>query len=288
MLSDYDPEEMEKKWQKIWEEQGIYKFDPQSKQPAPPTVSGDMHLGHAFSYSQMDFIARYKRMRGHNLFYPFGTDDNGLPTERLVEKLNDVTAKEMKRSDFVNLCLETLEGIRDDFVSGWKRIGLCADFGLYYSTINTHSRRISQRSFIELYEMDREYRKESPFIWCPGCQTAVSQVEMEDRELLSSFNDIVFRLEPDGPAGPDGQGQNLVIATTRPEMLPACVAIFAHPDDERYNGLFGKNAKVPLFEHDPTKGPTRPRVLASSCAVLLETRRISSGISSTISRSKSR
>ncbi len=246
MLSDYDPKEIEKKWQDAWEALGIYKFDPQSERPVfsidtpPPTVSGDMHLGHAFSYSQMDFIARYKRMRGHNLFYPFGTDDNGLPTEKLVEKLNDVTAKEMKRSEFVKLCLETLEGIRDDFVSGWKRIGLCADFELYYSTINAHSRRISQRSFIELYEMGREYRKESPFIWCPGCQTAISQVEMEDRELLSSFNDIVFRLD----------GQDLVIATTRPEMLPACVAIFAHPDDERYNGLFGKKAKVPLFGHE--------------------------------------
>ena len=261
MLSDYNPKEIEKKWQKRWEDLGIYRFDPESDLPVfsidtpPPTVSGDMHLGHAFSYSQMDFIARYKRMQGYNLFYPFGTDDNGLPTERLVENLNNVTAKEMKRSEFVKLCLETLERVRPDFVGGWKRIGLSADFGLYYSTINSHSRRISQRSFIELYEMGREYRKETPFIWCPTCQTAISQVEMEDRELLSSFNDIIFKL--------DGQ-EDLVIATTRPEMLPACVAIFAHPDDERYNMLFGKKAEVPLFGHevpiipdekaDPTKG----------------------------------
>jgi len=243
----YDHKLVEEKWQKKWEEWGVYRFDPESDKPIysidtpPPTVSGAMHLGHAFSYSQMDFIARYKRMRGHNLFYPFGTDDNGLPTERLVESLNGVKATEMDRGEFIKLCLSTLEKIRPEFVQGWKDIGISADWTLNYSTIDEHCRRISQKSFLDLYEMGREYRKENPFVWCPTCQTAIAQVEMEDREISSSFNDIVFKLE---------DGSSLVIATTRPEMLPACVAIFAHPEDERYKDLFGKKARVPVFDFE--------------------------------------
>lgn len=262
MLAErYSPEEIEEKWQRRWEELGIYRFEPESDKPIfsidtpPPTVSGRMHLGHAFSYSQMDFIARYKRMRGYNLFYPFGTDDNGLPTERLVERLNNVRAKEMNREEFVELCLRTLEKLRPEFVQDWKRIGISADWSLSYSTIDEHCRRISQRSFIQLYRMGREYRREMPFIWCPTCETAIAQVELEDREVESSFNDIAFELE---------DGGKVVIATTRPELLPACVAIFAHPEDERYSELFGKRARVPIFGHsveimpdekvDPQKG----------------------------------
>ncbi|NOZ77061.1 MAG: class I tRNA ligase family protein [Euryarchaeota archaeon] len=243
----YDHRVAEEKWQKKWEEWGIYRFDPESDRPVysidtpPPTVSGAMHLGHAFSYSQMDFVARYKRMRGHNLFYPFGTDDNGLPTERLIESIKGVKATEMDRMEFIQLCLSTLEEIRPEFVQGWKDIGISADWGLYYSTIDDHCRRISQKSFLELYRMGREYRKETPFVWCPTCQTAIAQVEMEDREIKSSFNDIVFRLE---------DGSSLVIATTRPEMLPACVAVFAHPEDERYRHLFGSKARVPVFDFE--------------------------------------
>jgi len=265
---NYDPKEIEPKWQRRWEELGVYRFDPKSEKPIysidtpPPTVSGRMHLGHAFSYSQMDFIARFWRMRGYNLFYPFGTDDNGLPTERLVEKLNNVRAKEMKRDDFINLCLSTLEKIRPEFVADWKRIGISVDWTLAYSTIDEHCRRISQRSFIELYKMGREYRKETPFIWCPNCETAIAQVELEDREVESSFNDIIFKLE---------DGGEVVIATTRPELLPACVAIFAHPEDERYKHLFGKRAQVPIFEHwveikpDPRVNPEKGTGIVMCC-----------------------
>ena len=155
---EYDHNAVEGKLQKFWDDNRTYRFDPTSEKPIysidtpPPTVSGKMHLGHAFSYSQMDFIARYKRMRGYNLFYPFGTDDNGLPTERLVENLNDVKATEMERTEFVALCLQTLDKIRPGFVDGWKRIGISADWTLKYSTIDDHSRRVSQRSFIELFE----------------------------------------------------------------------------------------------------------------------------------------
>ncbi len=240
----YSPQEVERRWQRRWEEMGVYRFDPGSDKPIfsidtpPPTVSGRMHLGHAFSYSQMDFIARYRRMRGYNLFYPFGTDDNGLPTERLVERVNGVRCRDMSREEFVELCLRTLEKLRPEFVEDWKRIGISVDWSLSYSTIDEHCRRISQRSFIQLYRMGREYRREMPFIWCPTCETAIAQVELEDREVESSFNDIAFELE---------DGGRVVIATTRPELLPACVAIFAHPDDERYSHLFGKRAKVPIF-----------------------------------------
>lgn len=246
MLESYEPHRLEEKWQEEWEKRGIYRFDLRSEKPLysidtpPPTVSGKMHMGHAFSYSHMDFIARYRRMRGYNVFYPFGTDDNGLPTEKLVERLNGVRATEMNREEFVELCLKTLEKTLPGFVQDWKDIGMSADFELYYSTIDEHSRRISQRSFIELYDLGRVYRKESPFVWCPRCQTAIAQVELEDKEKESSFNDIVFRVD----------GEELVISTTRPELLPACVAVFVHPRDERYSHLIGRKARVPLFNQE--------------------------------------
>ncbi|MBI4016144.1 MAG: valine--tRNA ligase [Candidatus Aenigmarchaeota archaeon] len=256
----YSPKDSEPKWVQYWESEKIFRFDPKSKSPIysidtpPPTVSGKMHIGHAFSYTQQDIVARYKRMRGFNVFYPFGTDDNGLPTERLVEKLKNVKGARMERQEFIRLCEDTLKEIRPGFVSDWKRIGMSCDFDLFYSTINEHCRRISQESFLELHKMGRAYRKDAPALWCPLCATAISQVECEDVEKSSTFNDIMFKVD----------GKDVIIATTRPEMLPACVAVFAHPDDERYKDMFGKKAKVPLFNHevpiladaraDPTKG----------------------------------
>ena len=190
----YDPKEAESRLQKWWEKEKVYAFDPHSRKEIfsidtpPPTVSGAMHIGHAFSYSQMDFIARYKRMRGFNLFYPFGTDDNGLPTERLIEKIKKVKSTEMEREEFVKLCLETLEKeLRPKYIQDWKNIGVSADYDVYYTTINEHCRRISQKSFLDLYKMDRIYRKKSPFMWCPECQTAIAQVELKDKEKESKF-----------------------------------------------------------------------------------------------------
>lgn len=257
----YDPHEAEPRWQKFWIEQKIFAFDVKSKKPVysidtpPPTVSGKMHLGHAFSYTQQDFIARYKRMRGYNVFYPFGTDDNGVATERLIEKMKGVQAKEMDREQFRQLCLKTLDNeLRPGYLADWKRIGMSCDWSIFYDTIDTHSQRISQRSFIELYNLGREYRKEAPTMWCPECQTGISQVECQDKELESTFNDIVFTVN----------GKPAIIGTTRPELLPACVAVFYHPDDTRYQALKGKRAVVPLFNQsvpilpderaDPEKG----------------------------------
>ncbi|MBI4440482.1 valine--tRNA ligase [Candidatus Woesearchaeota archaeon] len=241
---DYSAALSEPKWQKYWEEEGIFRFDAESKAEVysvdtpPPTVSGKMHIGHAFSFSQQDFVVRYQRMRGKNVFCPFGTDDNGLATERLVEQTKKVRARDMPREEFVKLCLETLENeFRPKYVEDWKRIGMSCDWSIFYTTINEHCQRISQRSFIELYKQGREYRKDAPTMWCPTCQTGVSQVECQDQILDSYFNDIVFKVN----------GKELVIATTRPELLPACVAVFYHPDDKRYQEYKGKKAEVPLF-----------------------------------------
>nr|HIK01348.1 valine--tRNA ligase [Candidatus Undinarchaeales archaeon ERR594346 U_76725] len=240
----YDPKEAEVRLQEFWDSEGIYKFDPKSKKPIfsidtpPPTVSGEMHIGHAFSYSQMDFIARYKRMRGYNLFYPFGTDDNGIATNLLVEKIKGVKAEKLGREKFIKLCLEVLEDLRPKYIRDWKNIGVSCDWSLFYSTIDEHSRRISQKSFIDLYKAGHEYRKEAPVTWCPKCTMAVSQVEMEDKNLKSTFNDIVFKLD---------DGSDLIISTTRPELLPSCVSIFIHPDDKKSKKLIGRKVKVPLF-----------------------------------------
>src|SRR3989338_7453905 len=189
----YEPQTQEPKWQKFWEEESIYRFNPESKAEVysidtpPPTVSGNMHLGHSFSYSQQDFIARFQRMLGKNVFYPFGTDDNGLATERLIEKMKNVKGQFMKRKEFVKLCLDTLKEIRPDFVQDWKSIGLSADFDIFYTTINEHCQRISQKSFLGLYKAGRIYRKRSPFMWCPECQTAIAQVELKDSERDSKL-----------------------------------------------------------------------------------------------------
>jgi len=245
-METYDPLKDEERIRKFWEKEKIYAFDLNSKKKIysvdtpPPTVSGKMHIGHAFSYSQQDFIARFKRMNGYNVFYPFGTDDNGLPTERLVEKLKNVKSKEMSRVDFIQLCLKTLKEITPDFVEDWRKIGSSCDFDICYSTIDENSRRISQSSFLELYKKKQVYRKEFPSIWCPECQTSIAQAELEDKEMPSLFSTLKFNSE----------GKELLIATTRPELLGACVAVFVNPEDKRYKSLVGKKAKVPLFDFE--------------------------------------
>jgi len=245
-MPEIDFKSIEQKWKDYWEKEKIYAFDLKSKKPIysidtpPPTVSGEMHIGHACSYSQQDFIVRYKRMKGFNIFYPFGTDDNGLPTERLVEKSKNIKARNMPRSDFIKLCMDFLKETRPKYIQDWKNIGISCDWNLIYSTIDPHSRKISQWSFLDLHRKSRVYRKDAPAMFCPECKTGVAQVEIQDKELDSNFNDIVFKLE----------NKELIIATTRPELLPACVAIFYNPSDKRYKSLKGKKAKVPLFNFE--------------------------------------
>ncbi len=236
--------EIERKWREYWEKEGIYRFNGKSKKKIysvdtpPPTLSGEMHIGHACSYSQQDFLVRFKRMRGYEIFYPFGTDDNGLPTERLVEKKKNIKSKEMSRAEFVKLCLDFLKEERPKFIQDWKNIGISCDWNILYSTIDDNSRRIAQWSFLDLHKKGRVYRKDAPAMWCPECRTGVAQVEVQDKMLDSTFNDVVFKLN----------GKDLLIATTRPELLPACVAVFYHPGDKRYEKYKGKMVKVPLFD----------------------------------------
>ncbi|MEK6903253.1 MAG: valine--tRNA ligase [Nanoarchaeota archaeon] len=243
----YDPNIIEKKWQAYWEKQKIYSFQQPkdtenvfSIDTPPPTLSGAMHIGHAFSYCQGDFIARYQRMRGKTVLCPFGTDDNGLPTERLVEKLKNVKGTKMDRESFVNLCEKTVAELKPDFVQPWKAIGSSCDFSTSYSTIDENSRRTSQYSFLDLSRKGRVYREESPVAWCTQCQTAIAQAEFDNIESSSTFNDILFRVG----------GKDLIISTTRPELLAACAAVMVHPGDKRYKQFVGKFAIVPLFTYE--------------------------------------
>src|SRR3989338_1678661 len=255
----YDWKSAEVRLQEYWEKQKIYAFDPDDKKreiysvdTPPPTVSGKMHIGHAFSYTQQDVIVRYKRMKGFNVFYPFGTDDNGLATNLMIEKLKNVKASKMERKAFIKLCIDTLKEIRPGFIGDWKRIGLSADFSIFYTTIDEHSQKISQESFIELYHKVREYRKEAPIMICPQCQTAIAQVEMEDVEKESNLCHIKVKVET---------CEEIVYATTRPELLPACVGFSVNKSDPRYKHLIGKKVKLPLtnmevvISHDDSVDP---------------------------------
>ena len=248
MKTIYNPKESEKKYKLYWEKNKIYTFNPNSTKPIysidtpPPTVSGKMHIGHAFSYSQQDFVIRYKRMQGYNIFYPFGTDDNGLPTERLIEKEKNITPQKVGRKEFIKICLNTLnKELRPKYIQDWKSIGISCDWSIFYTTINKHCQKISQKSFIDLYKQKREYRKRTPFMWCPECQTAIAQVELKDKEKESQFVYIKFDTSINKP---------IVIATTRPELMPACIAIHVHPEDKRYKEFINQKAKIPFFNRE--------------------------------------
>lgn len=239
MEDRYDPKELEQKIARYWKENETYKFHRKSKKvyaidTPPPTISGFIHVGHLFSYSQADFMARYKRMQGYSVFYPFGLDNNGLPTELLVEKQNNITAEYVGREKFVELVETTIKDYEKMYIELFKRFGISVDWDYYYTTIGKDTQKISQYSFMELYKMGRAYRKETPTIWCPKDKTALSQMELEDKNLKSKF--IKIRFSPE-----------VIIATTRPEMLPACVAIFVHPEDKKNSKLIGKKVKVPIF-----------------------------------------
>jgi valyl-tRNA synthetase len=234
--SEYDHRAVEAQVRSLWEEHDIYRFDRRSAGPVfsvdtpPPYVSAShLHVGHAMSYSQPDFVVRYRRMRGDRVFYPMGFDDNGLPTERYVEKTYGVRAIDMPRSEFVELCLAETRKTAARYEDLWRRVGLSVDWSLLYS------------SFIRLYEAGHIRRVEDPIIWCTECRTALAQADVEDLQRTGKIHDIAFT------AGMDGEP--LIIATTRPELIPACVALYFHPDDERYQHLRGSSATVPLFGH---------------------------------------
>lgn len=239
----YNPRTSEPQMQEHWEKTGVYRFargqGPVYSIDTPPaTVSGHLHLGHVYSYSHPDFMARFWRMNGYNVFYPMGYDDNGLPTGRLVEKLTSLTARQMGRAEFAAQCEAIGAQYGAEYEALWKRLGLSVDWRHTYRTIEARAQRISQHSFLDLYERGLIERRQAPAIWCPECGTAIAQAELDDLERQTRFYALAFKL---------ADGTTLPIATTRPELLPACVAIFVHPDDARYRSLAGSHARVPLF-----------------------------------------
>jgi len=242
--AQYDTAAIEKKWQQHWLAAKTYAWNSSTARAdsyvidtPPPTVSGTLHMGHVYSYTQADFIARFQRMTGKNVFYPMGFDDNGLPTERLVEKTKKIRATDMSREAFIAECLQVSEEARAEFRALFQSIALSVDWDQEYHTISDDSRRLSQLSFLDLVNKGEVYRKLQPMLWDPVDQTAIAQAEVVDKELPSNACDIIFMCE----------GTPLTIMTTRPELLPACVALFCHPEDSRYTHLHGKNAEVPLF-----------------------------------------
>jgi valyl-tRNA synthetase len=239
--SEYDHLAVEAAARALWEERDVYRYDRVgegavfSVDTPPPYVSAaHLHVGHAMSYSQPDFIVRYRRMRGERVFYPIGFDDNGLPTERYVEQKYGVRAVDMPRAEFARLCLEETRRTARDYEDLWRRLGLSVDWSLRYSTIDERCQRTAQTSFLRLHKAGYLRRANDPILWCPEDRTALAQADVEDLERTSKLHSIQF------PGGG-------VIATTRPELLPACVALYRHPADPRYAALDGALATVPLF-----------------------------------------
>ena len=268
-------EGLEQKWTARWQDDRTYAFDrarPRDEVYAidtpPPTVSGSLHVGHVFSYTHTDVVARFQRMRGRSVFYPMGWDDNGLPTERRVQNYYGVrcdpslpfdpafTAPEkpekqaisVSRPNFVALC-ETLTAEDEKvFEHLWRYLGVSVDWSLTYATIGKPAQRVSQLAFLRLLNRGNAYQLEAPTLWDVDFRTAVAQAELEDRELPGAYHRIAFAIA-NRESGNDGSGigNRVFIDTTRPELIPACVALVAHPDDPRYQSLFGKEVLTPLF-----------------------------------------
>jgi len=283
----FEAEVVEDKWDGEWQASGVYHYDPERPRDEtfvvdtpPPTASGSLHIGHVFSYSQTDVVVRYKRMAGMNIFYPMGWDDNGLPTERRVQnyfhircdpntpyeegmtfeqasaKVRKKPARLVSRPNFIEACYDLIREDEIAFSQTWHRLGLSVDWRQEYQTIDEHCRRTAQRSFRDLWDKGEVYTSDAPTQWDVDFQCAVAQAEVEDKEVGGAFHKIEF--------GVEGEDASFVIATTRPELLAACVAVTAHPDDERFKPYFGKRAITPIFrapvpifpseKADPEKG----------------------------------
>lgn len=242
----YDAKKAEIDCQKKWGESDTYVWSP--KRPAstdyvidtpPPTVSGTLHIGHVYSYTQADIIARYFRMSGKNVLYPIGWDDNGLPTERLVEKVKKIRGGNMSRKEFVDICNEVIPKYEQDFRGLFSRLGLSVDWSREYQTISETSRAISQMSFLDLYHKGLVERRLEPSLWDPADRTAIAQAEVEEMEREGVLNYLEFKVE--------GNEAPIEIATTRPELLAGCGAIMIHSSHPRASSLVGKRAITPLF-----------------------------------------
>jgi valyl-tRNA synthetase len=223
-MTNYNAKKTEARWQKQWEENDIYRFDEDTRKEVfsidtpPPTISGRMHIGHAFSYTQADFIARFKRMKNFEVFYPFGTDNNGLATEKLVQKEKKVNLRKVSREEAIQICNDFLKEERPRFIQDFKNIGLSCDFKLEYSTIDDHSRKLSQKTFLELVKKGLIIRKEGPVMWDRVFQTPIAQAELEDLEMTSSMNYVKAKIK-------DSENTYVIYATTRPELLFGCAGM---------------------------------------------------------------
>ena len=241
----YNSLEKEEKWLNYWKENKIYEFKPDHREvysidTPPPTVNGKIHIGHIFSYSQAEMIARYKRIRGYNVFYPFGFDDNGLPSERLVEKEQGKKAHEIGREKFSDLCYKTTDRYETEFQNLFSRLGVSTDWSMHYKTVSPSTIKISQLSFLDLIKKGHCYHKKSPALWCNECLTSIAQAELETKTIKTTFNYIKFKTVEDG--------EEFIIATTRPELLPAIVSVFVNPNDEEHKHLIGKTAHIPVID----------------------------------------
>ncbi|MFW7414152.1 valine--tRNA ligase [Demequina sp. SO4-18] len=284
---------LEDRWNEAWESQGTYRFDESkdreqiySIDTPPPTVSGSLHVGHVFSYTHTDAIARYQRMCGREVFYPMGWDDNGLPTERRVQNYFGVRCdphlpyepgftppheggegKSIKAADqqpisrrnFVELCERLTEEDEKQFEALWRHLGLSVDWSRTYQTIAPNAQAVAQQAFLRSLARGEAYQAEAPTLWDVTFRTAVAQAELEDRERPGAYHRIAFEPAADMEEA-TGSYDSVWIETTRPELLPACVALVAHPDDERYQPLFGKHVRTPLFG---VEVPVVPHRLAS-------------------------
>jgi len=264
-------EGLEAKWGPSWDIEGTYSFDKSATKAniysidtPPPTVSGSLHVGHVFSYTHTDLIARYQRMLGKEVYYPMGWDDNGLPTERRVQNFYGVRCdptlayqkdfvppfeggdgKSSKAADqipisrrnFIELCEKLTLEDEKHFEALWRQLGLSIDWSQTYQTISPDAQAVSQKAFLNNLSRGEAYQAMAPTLWDVTFRTAVAQAELEDRDQPGAYHRIGFD-------GPDGK---IFIETTRPELIPACVALVAHPDDERYQPMFGKTVKTPLF-----------------------------------------
>jgi valyl-tRNA synthetase len=252
LADEYDPSEVEPKWQQRWVDNGTYAYEASAKDRTaidpdtvftidtpPPTVSGSLHWGHVYGATLQDFVARFERMRGHEVYFPFGYDDNGIASERLTEDELDIRHQEYERREFQKKCREVCVNYEAEFTEKMQALGVSIDWENTYQTIEPRVQRISQQSFIDLYDQGREYRQRAPTIWCPECATAISQVETEDSERPSHFHDIEFSVVSSETV--------FTISTTRPELLPACVAVFVHPEDDANQHLVGAEAEIPMF-----------------------------------------
>ena len=265
-------EDIEERWDAVWEERGTYRFDRTRERSEvfsidtpPPTVSGSLHVGHVFSYTHTDTIARYQRMAGREVFYPMGWDDNGLPTERRVQNYFGVRCEpslpydpdfaapddagdptaikkrgeiDISRRNFIDLCHVLTAEDERAFETLFRRLGLSVDWTQHYATIDERCQRASQRAFLRNLARGEAYQIEAPSLWDVTHRTAVAQAELEDRERPGAYHTLAFHRS---------DGDDVLIATTRPELVAACVALVAHPDDERYQPLFGSTVTTPAF-----------------------------------------